>query len=242
MQTKRKPTETSKPIHYKSLGVSDFKVDEGSRTISGYAAVWNNIDDARDMLLKGCCSKSITERGPESTTNRKIAFLWQHHMSNPVGRIVKLLEDETGLYFEVIIDKIPEGDRTLTQLKSGTLNQFSIGYMYVWNNCEWDSAKDCFVVKEINLFEVSVVTMGANEETGFEGMKSADIESERNQILRDTERAIKGLPYETQIEIRQLISKHIALAEAVPTKSHKQGEPQDGFDFSLLSNAFKNNQ
>lgn len=236
--------DSSRPIYYKSIDlVSELKADSESRTISGYAAIWNNIDSARDMLLKGCCGKSITERGPESSTNRKIAYLWQHNMSEPIGRITKLVEDDKGLYFEAVIDKVPKGDQCLEQLKSGTLNQFSIGYQYVWDNCEWDSAKDCFVVKEIKLFEISVVTLGCNEETAFTGMKSEQLESERNQLLRETETAIKALPYEEQIKIRQLITKHIALAEAESTISLKEGSkpPKNkvSIDFKTLGNILK---
>lgn len=234
-----KKKDSSRPIHFKAFEAQELKVNAESRTISGYAAIWGNIDSASDMLIKGCCSKSIQERGPESTTNRKIIFLWMHDMTNPIGRITKLLEDEKGLYFEAVIDKIPEGDRCLEQLKSGTLNQFSIGYQYVWASCEWDSDNQCFVVKEINLFEISVVSLGCNEETGFEGMKSIDLESERNKLLRDTDRAIKGLPYETQLEIKRLITQHIALAETGPGKPPKdEGEPpKKEINFELLTKA-----
>lgn len=217
--TKRKPQEVTNPIRYKAIGVSDFKVSAESRTISGYAAIWGNKDDASDILIKGCCAKSIAERGPDSATNRKIIFLWMHDCDEPLGRITKLVEDDKGLYFEAVVDKIPEGDRCLEQLKSGTLNQFSIGYMYVWDKCEWDSEKGALVCRELNLFEISVVALGCNEETGFEGMKGIDLTSERNKLMRDTERALKSLPYETQIQVRQLISKHIALNSSEP------GEP-----------------
>lgn len=216
----------------------ELKVSADSRTVSGYAAVWGNIDDARDILVKGCCSKSISERGPESKTNRKVIFLWMHDTDEPLGRITKLTEDDKGLYFEAEIDKIPEGDRCLEQLKSGTLNQFSIGYQYIWGNCEWDNEKEAFIVKEIALYEVSVVTFGCNEETGFEGMKSAaEAESAANKLARDTERFIKGLPYEDGIKVRQLISKHIALSELQPGKTTAivPEPPKKEVDFKGLS-------
>jgi len=220
-----------------------LKVNGDSRTISGYAAIWGNIDDANDMLVKGCCSKSIQERGPQSGTNRKIIFLWMHDCDEPLGKITKLVEDDKGLYFEAEVDKIPEGDRCLEQLKSGTLNQFSIGYQYVWANCEWDGNLGAFIVKEINLFEISVVSLGCNEETGFEGMKHLNIESERNSLNRATERVLKTLPYEDQIKIRQLISKHIALSSIEPGKPlNKDDEPHKAsVDFKSLTNALKNN-
>ena len=82
-------------------------------------------------MIKGCFSKSIQERGIESSANDKIIFLWMHKMDEPIGKITKLVEDDKGLYFEAEIDKIQLGDRAINQLESGTLNQFSIGYSYV---------------------------------------------------------------------------------------------------------------
>jgi HK97 family phage prohead protease len=224
---KKNIKDSTRPIYYKAVIASEVKVADDGRTVSGYAAIWGNVDDAGDMLIKGCCAKSITERGPGSNTNRKIIFLWMHDTEDPLGRITKLVEDDKGLYFEAEVDKIPQGDRCIEQLSSGTLNQFSIGYMYVWDKCEWDSAREAFIVKEINLFEISVVSFGCNEETGFEGMKSGQLESERNKLIRDTDKALKSLPYEDQIKIRQLISKHIALNEVKPGRPLDDQEPQE---------------
>lgn len=235
--------DSTKPVYYKSMASTKVTVDTESRKISGYAAIWGNIDDANDMLVKGCCSRSIENRGPDSKTNRKIIFLWMHDIDEPLGRIVKLTEDDKGLYFEAEIDKIPEGDRCLEQLKSGTLNQFSIGYMYVWSACEWDSQEGCLVVKEINLFEISVVSLGCNDETEFLGMKSSQVESEKNKLVRDTEKVLKALPYDTQLQIRQLISKHIALAEVNPGKDpldNSDSQEEKSIDFKQLLNAFNN--
>lgn len=74
---------------YKSLAfyAKEIQYDSGSRTISGYAAVFNNIDKSGDMLLKGCFSKSIQERGPGSSANDKIIFLWMHDMHEPIDAL-----------------------------------------------------------------------------------------------------------------------------------------------------------
>jgi len=215
--------KTRKPVNFKSLAIdeSGVLVNEDSRTISGYAAIFGNKDSASDILIKGCFSKSIADRGPESRTNRKIAFLWMHEMSEPLGKITVLREDEKGLYFEALLDKIPEADRALEQMESGTLNQFSIGYQYIWDKCEWDSEMDAFIVKEVNLYECSVVTMACNEDTYYSGLKSEQIESEENKLVRDTEKLLKQLPDEQAYEVRQLIAKHISLSQEKPLQALK---------------------
>ena len=123
-------------IKFKAADIERY--DSESRTISGYAAVFNNIDRDGDKLLRGCFAKSIADRGPQSNAKGKILLLWQHEASNPIGQITELREDEKGLYFEAKIDEIAEGDRAILQLESGTLNQFSIGFSYVWEKCFWD--------------------------------------------------------------------------------------------------------
>lgn len=237
----QKLKDSSRPIFFKSFLFKETQIDEESRVISGYAAVWNNKDDDSDILLKGCCAKSISERGPQSSTHRKIKFCWQHDTSNPLGNPIELKEDDYGLWFKVSVDKIPEGDRCLAQLKSGTLDQFSIGYNYIWDKIEYDGNQDAFFVKEISLFEFSVVTFGMNENTYFAGMKSSQIESEKNKLLRETERILKSVPYEQQLELRQLIAKHISLTESEPLikTTLKVSEPNTKIDFSKLS--FYNN-
>ncbi|CAB4126492.1 COG3740 Phage head maturation protease [uncultured Caudovirales phage] len=227
----------SRPIYFKAAA-TEVKVDANSRKVSGYAAIWGNVDDAGDMLIKGCCAKSIQERGPESATNRKVAFLNQHCMKEPIGRLTVLKEDEKGLYFEAILDEIQLSNDVLTQLKSGTLNQFSIGFLYVWDKCEWDNQNECLVVREINLWEVSVVTLGCNEETGFEGMKGITPDELLAELEQQTARVLKGFTWEDQMEIRALINKYIALNEQKPADGPlpPSGEPQKkGVDLGVLA-------
>ena len=227
----------NRAIHFKAAA-TDVTVDTASRKVSGYAAIWNNVDDAGDMLIKGCCAKSIQDRGPAAKTNRKIAFLNQHCMKEPIGRLTKLEEDQKGLYFEAELDTIELSDEVLTQLKSGTLNQFSIGFLYVWDKCEWDSQNDCLIVREIQLWEVSVVTLGCNEDTGFEGMKGITPDQLLEELEQQTARILKGFTWEDQMEIRALINKYLALNEQKPSDGTlpTSEEPQKkGIDFGALA-------
>ncbi len=248
LRLKEKPLKNStKTIHYKSVATDNIEVDEESRIVKAYVAKWDNIDDANDILRRGCCAKSIVERGPQAKTKRKIKCLYQHDTRIPLGNPTEVKEDETGLYTETPYDQIPKCDEVLIQLKSGTLSQFSIGYNYVWDKCDWIEVEDpenpgqkIYVLecKEIELFEFSVVTFGCNEETEFLGMKEAQLVSHQNQLRRDTERILKTLPEDQEYEIRQLISKHIALATAQPGKPlpPKEPQPTKSVDFNLLFN------
>lgn len=199
----------------KAFEISEVKTD--SRKISGYASVFNNVDKAGDKLIKGCFAKSIEERGVNSQANDKILLLWQHDQREPLGRITELREDEKGLYFEAVIDEIELGDRVLKQLESGTLNQFSIGYSYVWENCIWDSDEGCTIVKEVKLYEISVVSIGCNGQTEYLGLKSAE-EYDRafDELTREIAETTKYMGARKQAYIQNIIAKAMSLARVKP--------------------------
>lgn len=200
-------------MRHKEFAVKEYRYDGDSRTISGYAAIFGNIDKSRDKLVKGCFANSILERGPQSGANDKILLLWQHDMSEPLGRITVLREDEKGLYFEAVVDEIEAGDRALKQLESGTLNQFSIGYNYVWEKCDWDDEEGCLVVKEVKLYEISIVSIGCNGETEYLGLKSPE---DMEQAYAGLEREIAAFSgrwgMQKQQKLQNIIAKAMSLA------------------------------
>ena len=218
--TKSKYSRPNLPLNFKDVHELKYEFKEDSLTVSGYLSVFNKVDSDGDYITKGAFSKSIAERGPDSSTHRKIAFLWQHDMKDPIGRMTVLKEDNIGLYFEAVLDdpeSVPNAKRARTQLKSGTLDQFSIGYAYVWDKMEYDEELEAFVCKEINLFEGSVVTLGANEFTFFDGMKTSIMKDIKQKLVKETEAFIKSLPTNFQYECRQIIMKNVqsALVKAI---------------------------
>ena len=209
---------------FKEFAVKELSYNGESRTISGYAAIFNNRDKAGDILLKGCFAKSIQDRGPESQANDQIIMLWQHDQHEPIGKISVLIEDEKGLYFEAVIDDVERGNQAIKQLESGTLNQFSIGYSYVWEKCEYDQERDAFIVKEVVLYEISVVSIGCNGETEYLGLKSESTDP-YEELKNEIESAIKGLPIRKKEEIQTLVRKALSLGQFKPEVPRKAVEP-----------------
>lgn len=222
---------------FKSLQIKEVAWDGESRKISGYGAIFGNRDKVGDMLLRGCFAKSIAERGPQSGANDKIIFLWQHDMKEPIGKITELHEDERGLYFEAEIDDVDRGNQALKQLESGTLNQFSIGYNYVWDKCEWDDETDTLVVKEVILYEISVVSIGCNGETEYLGLKSAeDQENAYEALNQDIEAACKDMNVRQREKVQNVIRKAMSLAAFKPADEplEKKQADNENKKFSLF--------
>ena len=64
----------------KSFDTSIKDLSLGKREVEMYLSRFDTIDSDNDMIVKGAFEKSIKERGPESSSNRNIAFL--------IGRLV----------------------------------------------------------------------------------------------------------------------------------------------------------
>lgn len=161
-----------------AVGRKEFNVtkadimDDEKHVIRVKFASFGNKDSAGDILVKGCFAKSINERGPKSATNRKIAFLWQHDMYDPIGKVLEIEELDDGAYATVQLsnfDAVPNAKRAWYQLNDGDINQFSFGYQYVWDKMEYIEEEDAFLIKEVVLHEISVVTLGCNEQTEYMG-------------------------------------------------------------------------
>src|SRR5699024_2500409 len=89
---------------------------------------------------------------------RMPAMLWQHNTNEPIGVYTEMREDDIGLYFKgkLLIDGDPLAKRAHAHMKAGSLSGMSIGYML--NDYEYDKLKGVWILKEIDLWELSLVT------------------------------------------------------------------------------------
>lgn len=221
------------PINY--ISTRDAGVSVNDRTIRGYLAIWGKQDLHGTIFMKGCCARSLEQRGVKSESNYKITLLWQHDIRDPIGKFTELREDDKGLYFEAEIDDVENGNRALKQVNSGTLNQFSFGFRYIWDKMEYDEEIDAIIVREIDLIEGSVVTMGSQEAT--HAIRSLeDLESKELEFKENIEISLKSINRQKQIEIRKSITDYISLLKANPTivTLRKDPEEVENVDFELL--------
>jgi hypothetical protein len=78
-----------KSTTYQTKGASEIKdISSDKRQVAVYLAKFDNIDSDNDMIKKGAFTKSIQERGPDSPSNRKIAFLRWHDWEKPIGKFL----------------------------------------------------------------------------------------------------------------------------------------------------------
>lgn len=155
-------------IKSQSLGIKDLSLEK--REVAMYLSHFGNIDSDNDMLVKGSFKKSIQERGVNSASNRKIAFLRYHNWEIPIGSFTKLEEDETGLFAVAKLGNSTNGNDAFLDYQDGIIREHSIGYRYIQDKMKWieDEKNEMggyFLISEVALWEGSAVTFGANELT-----------------------------------------------------------------------------
>ena len=149
---------------------SKFEVKEldDSRIIKGYASVFGNLDADNDRIMKGSYAKTIKEWGPAA--GKRIKLVAQHNMGAPIGKILVMKEDEYGLYIEAKMSEATLGNDYYLMAKEGLIDEFSVGFVAKQKDENDDGGYD---IKEIKLYEVSMVTVAANEQAVVTDVKSA---------------------------------------------------------------------
>jgi len=149
-------------------------------TVSGYGSTFNNVDRVNDIVLPNAFAKSLAKRKP--------MLLFGHDMKSvPIGKIDEIKEDDKGLQFTARMPKDDAfvRDRLIPQIKIGSLNSFSIGYKT--NDYEIDKKSGARKLKEVDLYEISLVTFPANEKAVVTSYKSVDPELDLPFADRETE-------------------------------------------------------
>ena len=149
---------------------SKFVVKESSddsRIIKGYASVFNNMDSDMDVIHKGAYTRSIKEWGPSGKD--RIKLVAQHDINRPVARITEMKEDTNGLYIEARFGSHQDGDDYYRMAKEGLINEFSVGFVPVQKE---ENEKGGYDITQIKLYEVSMVTIAANDEAIVTEVKS----------------------------------------------------------------------
>ncbi len=125
---------------------------ERDGTVEGYASLFGEIDQARDMVMRGAFADTLRLRG----VNR-IPMLFQHDPSEPIGVWLELREDGRGLYARGrLIPEVARARELLSLLRAGAVDGLSIGFRTVKGNIDPRTRVRRLVA--VDLWEISIVT------------------------------------------------------------------------------------
>ena len=157
------------------------EADDGSVNIKGYAST-NDTDRAGDVIEKEAWEKG----GLDNYTNNPVV-LFNHDYNRPIGRATGLETDDRGLRITANISK-SAGDVT-NLVKEGILRALSVGFRV--KDADYIEETDGLKISDAELFEVSVVSVPANQAATFSVAKSFDTQSEydewKKQFVKITE-------------------------------------------------------
>ena len=153
-------------VIYKQGQISD--IDENLGIVKGYGSVFGNKDSDNDVIEKGAYRRTIKNNGS------RIKYLYQHDITKPIGKMKELYEDDKGLVFVAEIPKTTFGNEVLELMRYGVIDENSVGIMPVKKDYDEDGVR---VIKEAKLYEISAVTIAANDEA-----KILEVKGEVNNI------------------------------------------------------------
>jgi len=205
----------------KELPTADETID--SIYISGYASC-NSTDRAGDVV-----PSSVWEAGLKNYLKNPIVLAYHDH-DDPIGRVVEHKIDSTGLWVKARISAAAE---VFNLIKDNVLTAFSVGFRVL--DAEYNAVTELFVIKELELVEISVVSVPCNQDTLFSLSKSFDNQEDyktfKSQFAPKSESA-KGLESSTEAksttlkeigmdpkELEQMLANAAEKAAATATKS-----------------------
>lgn len=182
----------------KELPTKDEAIE--SIFINGYASV-NSPDRVGDVV-----PSSVWEKGMANYLKNPIVLAYHDH-DDPIGRMVEHKIDEKGLWIKARISAAAE---VFNLIKDNVLTAFSVSFKIM--DAEYNSVLDLFVIKELELLEISVVSVPCNADTVFSLSKSFSNDEEyklfKSQFATKSESA-KGL--ESLEEAKSTTSKEIGM-------------------------------
>ena len=173
---------------------SEFKAQEHAEKlyIEGYFIKYND-----ETNLYGDVYEEIDKRAVEnSLKNNDIRGLWNHDTSLVLGRTgngtLELKSDEVGLYGKIEINREdPQALGAYARIKRGDVSGCSFGFYPLEE--EYQQRSDGghkFVIKDLDLFEVSAVTFPAYPSTEISA-RSKQIEEIKKRSLDVKKQEIK---------------------------------------------------
>lgn len=147
--------------------------DAGTGSIEGYASTWiRQPDSYGDVVAKGAFTKTLADRW---NGGKGIPFLWAHQMDNLKSFIgtAEADEDDHGLHFVATFDDTEEAQKVRQLYKDGRLRKFSFAYdVKDAGTVTLEDGTKANELRELDLFEISAVTVPANDDAGVVDVKS----------------------------------------------------------------------
>ena len=131
-------------------------------TIKGYANTVSK-DRSGDVIV----AEAWTKGGMDDYLKNPIILAF-HDYSRPVGTTVDYNVTDKGL--EIVAEISKAAGEVYNLIKDGVLKTFSVGFSI--KDADYEKEDDTFYIKDLSLYEISVVSVPANQDSTFSLAKS----------------------------------------------------------------------
>jgi HK97 family phage prohead protease/HK97 family phage major capsid protein len=237
--------------------VSEIKTvkaaEDGGLIIEGYANTVTK-DRAGDIIPKTAWE---TQSAMTNYLKNPIILAFHDH-EKPIGKMVDFEVTDLGLKIKAHIST--GAGHVYDLIKDGTLSAFSVGFNIL--DADYDSKSDTYFINDVELHEVSVVSVPCNQDSTFsvaKSMESSDFErfktnitpkkvgdNKENQmtleeIQKMTEDAIKANAASSALAAAEAATKAVEAAEAKKIAAAKAIDDKkaqaEALDASIKANA-----
>ncbi len=163
----------------------EFKLAEPEgdvATFTGYGSMFGNIDNGRDMVVKGAFEESITSKGAS-----KVKMLWQHDPGQPIGVWTDMKEDGRGLKVSgKLLMTVQKAKEAYDLMKAGVVDGLSIGFRTLKESYDTEKGGRGYrKIEKADLWEISLVTFPMNPKATVTAVKQMPTDRELEAMLRD---------------------------------------------------------
>lgn len=192
-----------------------------NREFEGYGSIFGNVDLGGDVVLRGAFAESLAEH---KETGHLPPMFWMHDPSQVPGKWLEMEEDDRGLYVRGELVKTQLGDEMRTLLTKQAVRGLSIGYRVRDFDYDNDGIR---LLKNIELWETSIVSLAMNPLAEVEGAKSRlSAAGEYVPTTREFERHLRDLGCSKRVA-QKLISTAYS-SEGISEQKRRDSEAGEG--------------
>lgn len=210
----------------KTAPVLEIKSLKDSGEFEGYGSTFGGEPDAYgDVIAEGAYSDSLAAHKARGTMPK---LFWQHNADEPIGKWTDAVEDSRGLLMRGKLNMdVQRGREAYALLKAGDIDGLSIGYRIKEYSVDTDTG--IWTLEKLDLIEVSIVSVGANENAVVQSVKAAKAVHDLTEKLKAGDRLTER-EFETWLKGLQLGFSNSQAERAARLHLKRQGEPADAAD------------
>lgn len=160
----------------------EFKIKSAgdAGTISGYFSTYDREPDAYgDIIAPGAFTETIQKR---EASGHPFPLCWNHDLNMIIGKVDSIEDTDKGPLMTASFFDTPLAQEKREIVKSGVVYQFSFAYdVQDWEEVELEDGRKANELRKLDLFEVSIVPIPANQNAVMTEVKAGRRNSKKDE-------------------------------------------------------------